>query len=244
VDKRNFLKVSGSFVVGASVLPISYSCQGGAKENKNGLSGQPAVLELPDLPYDYNALEPIIDEKTMRLHHDKHHAGYTRKAKKAIEEAGLTDQSMAELLNGLDGSDEFLQNNLGGYINHKLFWTVMGPEKTEAKGDLADAINSAFGSMDQFNESFFNEAKSVFGSGWAWLNVDDNKKLFVSSTSNQDSPLMSKIAEQPGTPILGIDVWEHAYYLKYRNERGKYIQGFMDLINWNEVAQRFAEAVK
>jgi superoxide dismutase, Fe-Mn family len=201
------------------------------------------AFELPDLPYGYDALEPHIDEQTMRIHHGKHHAGYTAKLNGALEgQAGLAGKSIEALLGNLDaapaGIQGALRNNGGGYYNHCLFWTVMGPGGGGApKGDLAGAIDAAFGSFDAFKAKFSDAAGTRFGSGWAWLVVKDGA-LSVSSSPNQDNPLM----DGSGTPILGLDVWEHAYYLHYQNRRPDYVAAFWNVVSWDEVARRYAAA--
>ena len=199
------------------------------------------AFQLPDLPYPKNALEPHIDAQTMEVHHDKHHAGYTSKLNDALEGTGNENASIEEILKNVSKHGDAIRNNGGGYYNHSLFWTVMSPNGVgEPSGDLANAINDAFGSFENFKEEFSNAAKSRFGSGWAWLLIRDGK-LQVSSTPNQDNPLMD-IAEVKGTPILGLDVWEHAYYLKYQNRRPDYVSAFFNVINWDEVSKRYEAA--
>lgn len=199
-------------------------------------------FKLPELPYDYPALEPYIDEATMRVHHDKHHAGYTAKLNAALEGSDHANSSIEEILGQVSKFSPAVRNNGGGYYNHSLFWSVMSPNSEAApSGDLANAINDAFGSFDNFKKEFSTAAATRFGSGWAWLCVGDSGKLFVTSTPNQDNPLMD-IAAQRGTPILGLDVWEHAYYLKYQNKRPDYIDAFFSVINWDEVSNRFDSA--
>ncbi|MDA7794677.1 superoxide dismutase [Flavobacteriales bacterium] len=192
-------------------------------------------FELPQLPYAYDALEPHIDARTMEIHHSKHHAGYTAKLNAAIEGSDLEGHSIEEILSG--ELSPAVRNNGGGFYNHCLFWTVMSPNGGgEPSGDLADAINEAFGSFDEFKTAFSNAAATQFGSGWAWLCVKGGK-LNVCSTPNQDNPLMQSGCG--GTPILGLDVWEHAYYLNYQNRRPDYIEAFFNVVNWNEVSRRF-----
>lgn len=199
------------------------------------------AFQLPDLPYDKNALEPHIDATTMEIHHDKHHAGYTSKLNDAIEGTDLANQSIEDILKNVSQHSSAVRNNGGGFYNHSLFWTVMSPDGGgNPSGAIAEAIDSAFGSYDQFKEKFSNAAATRFGSGWAWLIVKDGK-LEVTSSPNQDNPLMD-IAEVKGTPILGLDVWEHAYYLKYQNKRPDYISAFFNVINWAEVNRRFSAA--
>lgn len=200
------------------------------------------AFELPDLPYAYDALEPHIDKETMQIHHQKHHAGYTTKLNNAIEGTELEGKSIEEIMKAVGSNSAAVRNNGGGFYNHKLFWTVMGPNGGgEPTGDVADAIKGKFGSFDKFKEEFSQAAATQFGSGWAWLCVDDKGELFVTSTPNQDNPVMD-IADKKGTPILGLDVWEHAYYLKYQNKRPEYIEHFWKVINWDEVNKRFADA--
>ena len=195
-------------------------------------------FELPKLSYAYDALEPHIDARTMEIHHSKHHAGYTAKLNAAIEGTDLAEKSIESILAGELSTS--VRNNGGGYYNHCLFWSVMSPNGGgQPSGDLADAINSAFGSFEEFKTAFSNAAASQFGSGWAWLCVE-NGSLSVCSTPNQDNPLMK--SRCGGTPILGIDVWEHAYYLNYQNRRPDYIEAFFNVVNWDEVSRRFKEA--
>lgn len=200
------------------------------------------AFELPNLPYAHDALEPHIDAKTMEIHHGKHHAGYTSKLNAAIEGTNLAGKSIEDILKNLDMSNGAVRNNGGGYYNHCLFWEVMGPNGGgQPSGALADAINSAFGSFDAFKEKFSAAAATQFGSGWAWLCAHPGGKVEVCSTANQDNPLMPKIG-CGGTPILGLDVWEHAYYLNYQNKRPDYISAFFNVINWDEVSKRYEAA--
>ncbi|MFL2871464.1 MAG: superoxide dismutase [Pirellulaceae bacterium] len=199
------------------------------------------AYELPELSYAYDALEPNIDARTMEIHHSKHHAGYVAKVNAAIEGTELGSKSVEDLVSDLESVPENIrgavQNNGGGHANHSLFWSVMSADGGgEPTGELADAINATFGSLDEFKTAFANAAATRFGSGWAWLSVDDGN-LVVESTPNQDSPLMSG-----RTPILGLDVWEHAYYLNYQNRRPDYITAFWNVVNWNEVSRRFEAA--
>lgn len=199
-------------------------------------------FKLPDLPYDFNALEPHIDARTMEIHHDKHHAGYTSKLNAAIEGTNLGSEGVEAILKGMDMNNSALRNNGGGYYNHNLFWEIMSPNGGgEASGELADAIRRDFGSFDAFKEKFSAAAATRFGSGWAWLCVKDGGKLDVCSTANQDNPLMPGIG-CGGQPILGIDVWEHAYYLHYQNRRPDYISAFWNVIHWDEVSKRYTDA--
>jgi Fe-Mn family superoxide dismutase len=191
---------------------------------------------LPELGYDYNALEPHIDAKTMEIHHSKHHAGYVAKLNAAVEGTDLDSKTVCELVASLDEISEELRgairNNGGGHCNHSLFWKIIAPGgSNQPDGDLASSIDETFGSLDGFKQEFANAAGTRFGSGWAWLVSDSGGKLSVCSTPNQDNPRM----DNTGTPILGIDVWEHAYYLKYQNRRPEYIEAFWEVVNWSEV---------
>ncbi|MBV7441519.1 superoxide dismutase [Weeksellaceae bacterium TAE3-ERU29] len=198
------------------------------------------AFELPNLPYAFDALEPHIDALTMEIHHDKHHAGYTNNLNKAIEGTELENKSIEEILK--EGFDKnAVRNNGGGFYNHSLFWQILSPNGGgEPKGELADKINETFGSFEKFKEEFSNEAKTRFGSGWAWLCVMDKDELMVCSTANQDNPLMPNGCG--GTPILGLDVWEHAYYLKYQNKRPDYVSAFWNVVNWDKVEELYKKA--
>ena len=196
---------------------------------------------LPQLDYAYDALEPHIDSRTMEIHHSKHHQGYTNNLNAAIEGTNQESKNIHQILTDLDMNNMALRNNAGGYFNHKLFWEIMNPNnKTEMSNDLSSAIDNSFGSFDNFCASFSNAAATRFGSGWAWLCVKDGK-LEICSTSNQDNPLMPSIG-CGGTPILGIDVWEHAYYLNYQNRRPDYVSAFFNVINWGVVSEKFIQA--
>ena len=200
------------------------------------------AFELPKLNYAYDALEPQIDARTMEIHHSKHHNGYTTKLNAAIEGTALENESIESILEDLDMSNGAVRNNGGGFYNHSLFWSIMDPnDKGELSGDLKDAIVGAYGSVDAFKTAFSKAAATQFGSGWAWLCVHKGGKVEVCSTPNQDNPLMPGVS-CGGTPILGLDVWEHAYYLNYQNRRPDYINAFFNVINWNEVAKRFDAA--
>lgn len=200
------------------------------------------AFELPELSYAHDALEPHIDTKTMQIHHGKHHAGYTAKLNAAVAGTDLEGKSIVEILRGLDMSNGALRNNGGGYFNHNLFWEVMSPNGGGApEGELASAINDAFGSFEAFKDAFSAAAATQFGSGWAWLCVNKDGKLEVCSTPNQDNPLMPGVNCE-GTPILGLDVWEHAYYLNYQNRRPDYIEAFFNVINWEKVASLYWSA--
>ena len=199
------------------------------------------AFELPELGYAYDALEPHIDARTMEIHHSKHHQGYTNNLNNAIAGTDLEGKSIEDILTNLDMSNGAVRNNGGGFFNHSLFWSVMNPEgKGYLSGELKDAIIEAYGSVDAFKDAFAKAAATQFGSGWAWLCVHKGGKVEVCSTPNQDNPLMPGVG-CGGTPILGLDVWEHAYYLKYQNKRPEYIDAFFNVINWKEVSSRYAQ---
>ncbi len=199
------------------------------------------AFELPELPYAYDALEPYIDERTMKIHHGKHHQGYTDKLNSAIEGTDLEGKTIENILMNLDMKNMAVRNNGGGFYNHSLFWRVMsGDGSGKPSGELASAIDDAFGSFDAFKETFANAAKTQFGSGWAWLCVQKGGKVDVCSTPNQDNPLMPGIG-CGGIPILGLDVWEHAYYLHYQNKRPDYVSAFFNVIDWEEVGANYAK---
>ena len=198
-------------------------------------------FELPKLSYSYDSLEPYVDTRTMEIHHSKHHAGYTAKLNAAISGTPLEGQSIEDLLKNLDMSNSAVRNNGGGFYNHCLFWSVMSPSPKVLSANLADAIDNSFGSFDEFKTAFSAAAATQFGSGWAWLCVLNGGQLEVCSTPNQDNPLMPGIACN-GVPILGVDVWEHAYYLNYQNRRPEYIDAFFNVIDWEEVEIRFERA--
>lgn len=196
-------------------------------------------FQLPKLPYTYDALEPHIDARTMEIHHSKHHNGYTTNLNNAIAGTDLEGKSIEDILENLDMSNGAVRNNGGGFYNHDLFWQVMSPNGGgEPTGAVASAINDAFGSFDAFKDAFSKAAATRFGSGWAWLCVHKGGKVEVCSSPNQDNPLMPEVG-CGGTPILGLDVWEHAYYLNYQNRRPDYINAFFNVINWEEVTKRY-----
>lgn len=200
------------------------------------------AFELPALPYAEDALQPHIDARTMSIHHDKHHAGYTTKLNNAVEGTAWADRSIEDILSNIDQVPENIRtavrNNGGGYANHRLFWTIMSPDGGgEPSGDLANAIRQKFGSFADFKDTFSSTAAGQFGSGWGWLVVKEDGSLDVYSTANQDSPY-----SQGDTPILGVDVWEHAYYLHYQNRRGDYIAAWWNVVNWDQVAENYEAA--
>jgi Fe-Mn family superoxide dismutase len=236
VNKRTFIKsaflgTAGLFTMGfLSQLKASLSSR--SKRRWNG------EFVLPALPYAYDALEPYFDAQTMELHHSKHHAAYTNRFNSAVKEAGLTGKTANEILKEVSKYPMAIRNNGGGYLNHKLFWKMLAPATGQQPSkELLDALNANFGSFDTFKEKFSSVAKTLFGSGWTWLIVTDDGKLKITSTPNQDSPLMD-IAVEKGFPLLCIDVWEHAYYLKYQNRRTEFIEAFWNVVNWDFVSQR------
>ena len=228
ISRRDVLKLA------ASGLMLS-------KVSLPGAAALEGAFELPPLPYAEDALEPHIDARTMGIHHGKHHAGYTSNLNAAIEGTDLDGQSIEDILANLDSAPESIRtavrNNGGGYANHSLFWSIMSPDGGgEPQGALADAINSAFGGFAEFQSAFLTAAAGIFGSGWAWL-IAEGGAVSIASTPNQDTPLM-----EGKTPVLGLDVWEHAYYLNYQNRRPDYIAAFFNVIDWGQVAERYAAA--
>ncbi|MCC7231394.1 MAG: superoxide dismutase [Bacteroidia bacterium] len=201
------------------------------------------AFELPKLPYPFAALEPSIDARTMEIHHGKHHQGYVTNLNNAISGTDAGNLSIEDICKQISRYPVAVRNNGGGHFNHSLFWTVMKPGGSPLSGTLKEAITSAFGTVDEFRNKFAAAGASRFGSGWAWLVVGQDKKLAVGSTPNQDNPLMD-IAEIKGIPVLGLDVWEHAYYLNYQNRRPDYISAWWNVVHWDEVARRFAAAMK
>ena len=200
------------------------------------------AFEVAPLPYDYAALEPTIDAKTMQLHHDKHHQTYVDNLNKAVDgDASLQGKSLEDLIANASSAPKVVRNNGGGHWNHTFFWEIMKPGGGQPSGELADAINSAFGSLDGLKEKFNTAGAGQFGSGWVWLVAVPGQGLVVSSTPNQDNPLMD-VAEVKGTPIIGNDVWEHAYYLTYNNRRADYLKAWWDVVNWDKAAERLSQA--
>ena len=234
MKKRTFIKTSSILVAASAVAPFA-ACKGDVAGPSKAVSG----FTLPALPYAFDALAPNIDALTMEIHHDKHHAGYVNKLNAAIDGTKFSGQVIEDILSGLTPSDTAVRNNGGGHYNHSLFWSVMSPSGGGLpSGKIADALNAEFDSFEAFKKSFSDAASGRFGSGWAWLCQKENGQLFITSTPNQDNPLMVQVVENTGKPLLGIDVWEHAYYLNYQNRRGDYINNFFNIINWNEVNRR------
>lgn len=237
---------TGLFWVVLMVLSNSLFSQNAIKEasqklNEYQLKGQ---YQQAPLPYAFNALEPYLDAETMEIHYSKHHAGYTNNLNKSVSTSELAEIPLFDFFAEIEKYPVAIRNNGGGFYNHLIFWQMLKPNGGgEPTGALAAAIKAAFGDYTAFQSEFSNAASGRFGSGWAWLSVDSAGKLFVSSTANQDNPLMSTELQQ-GIPVLAIDVWEHAYYLKYQNKRGDYISSFWRVVNWDEVANRYAQALK
>ncbi|SFD86856.1 superoxide dismutase [Thermophagus xiamenensis] len=239
MERRHFLSLLGMAALGACV-------PGGKKGNANGstmAAGSFSGHLFPELGYAYDALEPYIDAQTMELHYDKHHRGYYTKFMKAIEGTGLTKTPMPQIFAKISQYSDTIRNNGGGFYNHQLFWENMSPNGGEPSARLLNALVKNFGSFDAFKEAFGNAAKSHFGSGWAWLYMDAEKNLKITSTPNQDNPLMD-ISPERGIPLLALDVWEHAYYLKYQNKRGEYVDNFWKVVNWKTVSTRWELAIK
>jgi Fe-Mn family superoxide dismutase len=217
-------------------LVISSSCGNAANKPNPAVKAIDSVF--PELPYAYNALEPTIDAKTMEIHYTKHHKAYYTNFLAAIKETPAANLDLKSLFAEISKQSAVVRNNGGGYYNHMLFWENMSPTKTSPSAKLKTAIEKDFGTMDKFKEEFAGAAKKQFGSGWAWLVLGSDGKLFVSSTPNQDNPLMD-VADKKGTPLLCLDVWEHAYYLKYQNLRAEYVDNFWNVVNWDAVSKRF-----
>jgi Fe-Mn family superoxide dismutase len=238
MQRRKFLYALGAIPIASALGKVENKIKN--ISNKIRSENKMAKFELPKLPYSYDALEPYIDKMTMEIHYTKHHNGYVTNLNKAVEGTDMEGKTLEQLFATISKAPVAVRNNGGGHWNHSLFWTLMkkgGGGKPAGK--LAEAVNSAFGSFDDFKSKFSTAAATRFGSGWAWL-VAQNGKLLVTSTPNQDNPLMD-IAEVKGTPILGLDVWEHAYYLKYQNKRPEYIENWWNVVNWDKVSELFSK---
>jgi len=236
MERRKFLFTLSAIPIVSTFGSITDKFQYFTNQKRN--NNTMAKFELPQLHYTYDALEPYIDKMTMEIHHSKHHNAYVTNLNKAVDGTELEGKSLEEMFGTISKLPAAVRNNGGGHFNHSLFWQIMKKDGGSAPtGKLSEAVISAFGSFEKFKELFSNAAATRFGSGWAWLVVADGK-LVVSSTPNQDNPLMD-VADVKGTPILGLDVWEHAYYLKYQNKRPDYIQNWWNVVNWDEVASRF-----
>lgn len=241
MERRKFLTSLSLLALTPAISKADFISKNFESQIKINRSYKMSKFELPKLPYTYDALEPYIDARTMEIHHSKHHQAYVNNLNKALEGSALEGRSLESLFSEISKLPAAVRNNGGGHFNHSLFWEVMSPNKGgEPTGKLAEAISSDLGGFAKFKETFSNAAMTRFGSGWAWL-VVSNGKLVVSSSPNQDNPLMD-IADVKGTPILGVDVWEHAYYLKFQNRRNEYLETFFNVINWDEVAKRFEAA--
>ena len=241
MDKRDFLRAAGLMGFAGLMNPLRMLGRDNAVVVAETM--RTGDFTLPPLPYAPEALEPHIDKQTMEIHHGKHHNAYVNNLNAAIKDTAFATMELEEIMAKVTDKFPAVRNNGGGHYNHMLFWESLKPGGGGSpQGELLAAINTTFGSFDAFKTAFSNEAKGRFGSGWAWLSVDKSGKLFISSTPNQDNPLMTRLVRQQGRPLLGLDVWEHAYYLKYQNRRPDYITAFWNIINWDKVAERFAQA--
>ena len=230
MKRRNFIALVGTSLVAAPVWSNVYNSK---------LPAQKAIdVTFPELPYAYNALEPVIDAKTMEIHYTKHHKAYYTNFLAAIKDSPAAEMDLIDLFAGISKQPAAIRNNGGGYYNHKLFWENMSPTKSSPSVVLKGAIEKSFGTLDKFKEEFANAAKKHFGSGWAWLVAGKDGNVFVSDTLNQDNPLMD-VVEKKGIPLLCLDVWEHAYYLQYQNRRAEYVDKFWDIVNWDAVSKRY-----
>lgn len=241
MKRRSFVKSAGLLTAAASFTPQLFA----VPETSGGIQLKRTAIEaeFPALPYSYDALEPHIDARTMEIHYDKHHRAYHTNFINAIKDTPSAKQSVEEVFASISKLPEAVRNNGGGYHNHLLFWNNLSKNTGKPSADLLKAIDSTFGSFDKFREAFGNAAKTRFGSGWAWLVLKSDKTLAIGSTANQDSPLMD-VSPVKGFPLLSLDVWEHAYYLKYQNRRPEYVEAFWNVVNWEEVNRRYNEASK
>jgi superoxide dismutase, Fe-Mn family len=241
MERRKFVKSVGLLTAAAYVGPKVFG-NDQVTVKSAGIEGPPAP-EFPPLPFAYNALEPYIDARTMEIHYDKHHRAYYTNFIAAIKGTAVEGITLKEVFSSISKQTDAIRNNGGGYYNHLFFWNNLGTGSSGPSADLTAAITKSFGSFDKFKESFNTAAKTRFGSGWAWLYLNSDKNLAAGSTPNQDNPLMD-ISALKGTPILTLDVWEHAYYLKYQNKRADYIEAFWNVVNWDEVNRRYQQAIK
>lgn len=239
MDKRKFLKRTAMAATGMSVAPsmLFTSCKSEPKKEEPMETAAATTFTLPEIPYGYEAFPDTIDAMTMEIHHSKHHQGYTNKLNAALEAENMTGKTIEEILT-MDNLPTAIRNNGGGFYNHTLYWDILTPGGNTPDAFVAK-VTEDFGSVEALKNELAEAGAKRFGSGWAWLCQDADKKLHVCSTPNQDNPLM-KVAERPGTPLLGIDVWEHAYYLKYQNKRGEYLQNILKIVNWEKVASRMS----
>lgn len=243
MSKYKFIVIFLSGLFGFTQLASSQGLTADILKNSGEYNLSENYKQLP-LPYDFNALEPYIDAATMEIHYTKHHAGYTTNLNKALEGQPWAKKPLLELFLEIDKLPAAVRNHGGGFYNHLIFWQMMKPNGGgEPTGAIAEGINKWFGSFEGFQKDFNSKALTRFGSGWAWLSVDSNGKLFISNTANQDNPIMNTEKEQ-GIPVLALDVWEHAYYLKYQSKRTDYVQAFWKVVNWDEVNRRYLEAMK
>lgn len=242
MNKRNFLKTAALGSLTLFIKPNSLTASLPNEFLSLSLDDGKNGFKLPELGFAYNALEPYIDARTMEIHYTKHHAGYVFKLNEAVKNTKLERYSLERLLTKIQSTDTAIRNNGGGHYNHSLFWRVISPNPIKIPiGNLATAIDRDFGSFEKMKSEFNTAAKSRFGSGWAWLITNKKGKLSIVSTANQDNPLMTKITVENGTPIINLDVWEHAYYLKYQNRRADYVSAFWNLVNWAEAEKHFNE---
>ena len=239
MKRRDFVVKTSATAAALSLAPTWIACNNTSGKEKELLK-KSIAFELPKLPYTHSALEPLIDTQTMEIHHGKHHAGYVRKLNAALDGHALKGLDLISVLNKVTTKDTAIRNNAGGHFNHSLYWTTLTPGgSNKPMGVLEEAIQASFGSVTSFENTFSNAAKTVFGSGWAWLIKKSDGTVAVTKTANQDNPLMQQIVSNVGTPLLGIDVWEHAYYLKHQNQRANYISNFMQLVNWDIVLKNY-----
>lgn len=241
MERRTFVKSVGLASAAAYISPKIIG-NNQVTVSTSGIEGAPA-LEFPALPYAYDALEPYIDAKTMEIHYDRHHRAYFTNFLNAIKGTPLEGMAVAEIFASVSKQPDAVRNNGGGYYNHIFFWNNLAAKSAGPSADLTAALTKSFGSFDKFKEAFGTAAKTRFGSGWAWLYLNSDKNLAIGSTPNQDNPLMD-ISTVKGTPLLTLDVWEHAYYLKYQNKRADYIDAFWNVVNWEEVNKRYSASLK
>jgi superoxide dismutase, Fe-Mn family len=241
MERRKFFKAVGLVTAAAYVSPRVFG-NDQVQVKAPGIEGVPAP-EFPPLPFAYDALEPYIDARTMEIHYDKHHRAYYTNFMNAVKGTALEGKPLSEIFNTISKQTDAVRNNGGGYYNHLFFWKNLGKGSSGPSNDLSSAITKSFGSVDKFKETFNTAAKTRFGSGWAWLYLSADKNLAVASSPNQDNPLMD-ISPVKGTPLLTLDVWEHAYYLKYQNKRADYVDAFWNVVNWEEVNRRYQQALK
>lgn len=239
MERRNFIKNLG---LGVATTYLTQKSLGGEVTNSMNLTMENLnAIEFPALPYAYDALEPHIDARTMEIHYDRHFRTYYNNFVNAIKGTPLENTPVEKIFASVSTAGDPVRNNGGGYYNHAFFWNCMAPKSAGPSAELSEALTKSFGSLDKFKEAFGNAAKTRFGSGWAWLILTPDKKLVVTSTPNQDNPLMD-VTSVKGTPLLTIDVWEHAYYLKYQNKRPDYVDNFWNVVNWEEVDRRYKNA--